>query len=105
PNLLWQNDKNGLEQVGVIDYQDAMIGPSAYDLASLVQDARVDIPEELQANMMGAYFSARRLSSIEEAQQRKSFAIMSAQRNCKLAGIWVRLMKRDGKPQYMRHMP
>lgn len=105
PNILWQNDKTGLAQVGVIDFQDAMIGPSAYDLASLVQDARVDVPQELQALMLQAYYSERQLSDEDKVLFDQSFAIMSAQRNCKLAGIWVRLMKRDGKPNYMRHMP
>lgn len=105
PNILWQNDEAGLAQVGVIDFQDAMIGPSAYDLASLIQDARVDVPQALQANMLSAYFAERQLSPEDKALFEQSFAIMSAQRNCKLAGIWVRLMKRDGKPDYMRHMP
>jgi tRNA threonylcarbamoyl adenosine modification protein YjeE len=105
PNILWQNDKTGLAQVGVIDFQDAMIGPSAYDLASLVQDARVDVPKDLQAKMLSAYYAERQLSDDDKALFELSFAIMSAQRNCKLAGIWVRLMKRDGKPNYMRHMP
>lgn len=105
PNILWQNGGTGLAQVGVIDFQDAMIGPSAYDLASLVQDARVDVPQELKAQMLSGYYAERQLSDEDIALFEQSFAIMSAQRNCKLAGIWVRLMKRDGKPNYMRHMP
>lgn len=106
PNIIWQNNKSGVGQVGIIDFQDAMIGPTAYDLASLVQDARVTIPANLQERMMQRYIGIRRQNlAFDEKAFRKAFAIMSAQRNCKLVGIWVRLMKRDGKPHYMKHMP
>lgn len=106
PNILWQHDKSGIGQVGLIDFQDAMIGPSAYDLASIVQDARVTISPDLQARLMQHYLDIRRRNPVfDEAAFLKAFAIMSAQRNCKLVGIWVRLMKRDGKPGYMKHMP
>ncbi|NTJ43503.1 tRNA (adenosine(37)-N6)-threonylcarbamoyltransferase complex ATPase subunit type 1 TsaE [Agrobacterium larrymoorei] len=106
PNIIWQHDKSGIKQVGIIDFQDAMIGPTAYDLASLVQDARVTIPPDLQGKMMQCYLDIRRNKpSFNEEAFLKAFSIMSAQRNCKLVGIWVRLMKRDGKPGYMKHMP
>jgi N-acetylmuramate 1-kinase len=106
PNLIWQSQNSGVRQVGLIDYQDAMIGPSAYDLASIVQDARVTISPELQARLLSHYLDSRRSEpSFDEAAFLKAFAIMSAQRNCKLAGIWVRLLERDGKPGYMKHMP
>ncbi|MBN8931934.1 MAG: tRNA (adenosine(37)-N6)-threonylcarbamoyltransferase complex ATPase subunit type 1 TsaE [Rhizobium pusense] len=87
PNILWQQQNAGIRQVGLIDFQDAMVGPTAYDLASIVQESRRHTP------------------SFHEAAFLKAFSIMSAQRNCKLAGIWVRLMERDGKPGYMKHMP
>jgi tRNA threonylcarbamoyl adenosine modification protein YjeE len=106
PNIIWQQDKPAPQQVGIIDFQDAMIGPTAYDLASLVQDARVTIPPELQARMMERYFDVRRKNpAFDEEVFLKAFAIMAAQRNCKLVGAWVRLLKRDGKPGYMKHMP
>lgn len=105
PNVLWQGHEAGQRRIGVIDYQDAMIGPSAYDLASIIQDARIDMPLALQDDMMSAYLKMRLFSQQQQADFLSSFAIMSAQRNCKLAGIWVRLMKRDGKPNYMHHMP
>lgn len=106
PNIIWQQDKPAPQQVGIIDFQDAMIGPTAYDLASLVQDARVTIPPELQAQMMERYFDIRRKNpAFDEEVFLKAFAIMAAQRNCKLVGAWVRLLKRDGKPGYMKHMP
>lgn len=106
PNIIWQQDKPAPQQVGIIDFQDAMIGPTAYDLASLVQDARVTIPPELQARMMERYFDIRRKNpAFDDEVFLKAFAIMAAQRNCKLVGAWVRLLKRDGKPGYMKHMP
>ena len=106
PNIIWQQDKPAPQQVGIIDFQDAMIGPTAYDLASLVQDARVTIPPDLQARMMERYFDIRRKNpAFDEEVFLKAFAIMAAQRNCKLVGAWVRLLKRDGKPGYMKHMP
>ncbi|MEN0117601.1 MAG: tRNA (adenosine(37)-N6)-threonylcarbamoyltransferase complex ATPase subunit type 1 TsaE [Agrobacterium cavarae] len=106
PNIIWQQDKPAPQQVGIIDFQDAMIGPTAYDLASLVQDARVTIPPELQARMMERYFDTRlKNPAFDEEVFLKAFAIMAAQRNCKLVGAWVRLLKRDGKPGYMKHMP
>jgi len=106
PNIIWRSQASGVHQVGLIDFQDAMIGPTAYDLASLVQDARVDIPKVLADQMMIDYLTLRRaLGGFDEAGFLKSWAIMAAQRNCKLAGLWVRLRERDGKPQYMKHMP
>lgn len=106
PNILWQEHNAGIRQVGLIDFQDAMIGPTAYDLASIVQDARVTISPELQEGLLSHYLYIRRDEpSFDEASFLKAFAIMSAQRNCKLAGIWVRLLERDGKPGYMKHMP
>ncbi|MFK3778725.1 tRNA (adenosine(37)-N6)-threonylcarbamoyltransferase complex ATPase subunit type 1 TsaE [Agrobacterium sp. NPDC089420] len=106
PNLIWQPQNSGIRQVGLIDFQDAMIGPTAYDLASIVQDARVTIEPVLQARLLLHYLESRRNTpSFDEAAFLKAFAIMSAQRNCKLAGIWVRLLERDRKPGYMKHMP
>ncbi|XOK11255.1 tRNA (adenosine(37)-N6)-threonylcarbamoyltransferase complex ATPase subunit type 1 TsaE [Agrobacterium tumefaciens] len=105
PNLIWQPQNSGIRQVGLIDFQDAMIGPTAYDVASIVQDARVTISPELQARLLSHYLENRRSTPFDEAAFLKAFAIMSAQRNCKLAGIWVRLLERDRKPGYMKHMP
>ncbi|TZG38531.1 tRNA (adenosine(37)-N6)-threonylcarbamoyltransferase complex ATPase subunit type 1 TsaE [Agrobacterium sp. B1(2019)] len=106
PNLIWQPQNTGIRQVGIIDFQDGMIGPTAYDVASIVQDARVTISPELQARLLSHYLESRRNTpSFDEAAFLKAFAIMSAQRNCKLAGIWVRLLERDAKPGYMKHMP
>jgi tRNA threonylcarbamoyl adenosine modification protein YjeE len=106
PNIIWRGDKTGIDRIGLIDFQDAMIGPTAYDLASLVQDARVTIDRPLFEQLMADYLAARRIHGDFDAPKfLKSWAIMSAQRNCKLAGLWVRLKQRDGKPAYLKHMP
>ena len=106
PNIIWRSQETGVRRVGLIDFQDAMIGPTAYDLASIVQDARVDIPPLLAEQMMADYLALRhRQGNFDEKTFLQAFTVMSAQRNCKLAGLWVRLMQRDGKPGYMQHMP
>ncbi|ASY64828.1 TsaE protein, required for threonylcarbamoyladenosine t(6)A37 formation in tRNA [Sinorhizobium sojae CCBAU 05684] len=106
PNILWRRDLAGLDRIGLIDFQDAMIGPTAYDVASLVQDARVTIDPDLAARLMAGYKCERKaLGLFDETAFLRDWHLMAAQRNCKLAGIWVRLMQRDGKPAYMQHMP
>lgn len=107
PNLLWLPDRQGIAQVGLIDFQDALMGPAAYDLASLLQDARVDVPEELEIELIGRYARARREAdpSFDLAQFARIYATLAAQRASKVLGIFARLDRRDGKPQYLRHMP
>ncbi|MCO5734644.1 tRNA (adenosine(37)-N6)-threonylcarbamoyltransferase complex ATPase subunit type 1 TsaE [Rhizobium sp. SSA_523] len=106
PNLLWQPERQAPQQVGLIDFQDAMIGPTAYDVASLVQDARVTIQPDMARLLLDQYVEKRRAQGNFDLEAfEKAFAIMSAQRNCKLAGLWVRLKERDGKPGYLQHMP
>lgn len=106
PNIIWRAAEKGIQRIGLIDFQDAMIGPTSYDLASLVQDARVTIERDLHDQLISDYLALRHAQGgFDEAKFLKSWAIMSAQRNCKLAGLWVRLLQRDGKPGYLKHMP
>lgn len=106
PNIIWREDEEGLAQVGLIDFQDAVIGPQAYDVASLAQDARVDIPEALERELLDHYCMKRRGDSgFDESEFRAHFAIMAAQRASKILGIFVRLSKRDGKHAYLAHLP
>jgi tRNA threonylcarbamoyl adenosine modification protein YjeE len=107
PNILWQPQAEGIGRVGLIDFQDAMIGPTAYDVASLAQDARVDMPAGLGDAVLARYLALRAENSpgFDRTRFLRDWHVMAAQRNCKLVGIWVRLMQRDGKPAYMRHMP
>ena len=107
PNLIWLGERSGIARVGLIDFQDAVLGPAAYDLVSLLQDARIDVPELLELSLLTRYIKARRASddSFDPAGFAELYAIMSAQRNTRLLGTFARLNRRDGKPQYLRHQP
>jgi tRNA threonylcarbamoyl adenosine modification protein YjeE len=107
PNLIWLDERPDIAKVGIIDFQDAVLGPAAYDLVSLAQDARIDVPEQLELALLARYIRARRGSddSFDPAGFAELYAIMSAQRNTRLLGTFARLNRRDGKPHYLRHQP
>jgi tRNA threonylcarbamoyl adenosine modification protein YjeE len=107
PNIIWLGERSGILRVGIIDFQDAVLGPAAYDLVSLLQDARIDIPEALELTLLTRYIKARRTADagFDAASFAELYAIMSAQRNTRLLGTFARLNRRDGKPQYLRHQP
>jgi N-acetylmuramate 1-kinase len=107
PNLIWLDDRTDTAKVGIIDFQDAVLAPAAYDLASLLQDARIDVPEQLELVLLTRYIKARLAAdeAFDPAHFAELYAMMSAQRNTKLLGIFARLNRRDGKPQYLRHQP
>lgn len=106
-NLFWLPERDGLARIGIIDLQDTVIGSPAYDVASLVQDARVTVPDDLSDALVARYVAARLAAdpAFDEAQFRADLAIMEAQRATKLLGLFVRLDRRDGKPAYLRHIP
>ena len=107
PNLLWLPDRRGLARVGVIDFQDAVLGHPAYDVASLLQDARLTVPGDLELRLLGHYARLRREQDprFDMAAFAKAYAILGAQRATKILGIFARLDKRDRKPQYLVHLP
>jgi tRNA threonylcarbamoyl adenosine modification protein YjeE len=107
PNLLWLPRRNDVARLGLLDFQDAVMGPPAYDLASLLQDARVDVPEQLELALLGRYVRGRRQSeaNFDATEFIKIYVTLAAQRASKILGIFARLDMRDGKPQYLRHMP
>ncbi len=107
PNLLWLEGRVGTAQVGILDFQDALIGPAAYDLASLLQDARVTIPEMMELSLLGRYARARQAGdpNFDPGTFVRTYATLAAQRASKILGIFSRLDRRDGKPQYLRHIP
>ena len=107
PNLIWLGERAGIARVGLIDFQDAVLGPPAYDVVSLLQDARLDVPEALELVLLSRYIKARRAAdqSFDASAFAANYAIMSAQRNTRLLGTFARLNRRDGKPQYLRHQP
>lgn len=107
PNLIWLGDREGIARLGLIDFQDAVLGPTSYDVVSLLQDARIDVPEALELTLLSRYIKMRRESdsNFDAAAFAELYAIMSAQRNTRLLGTFARLNRRDGKPQYLRHQP
>jgi tRNA threonylcarbamoyl adenosine modification protein YjeE len=107
PNLIWLGERSGIARVGLIDFQDAVLGPAAYDLVSLLQDARLDVPEPLELSLLSRYIKSRRTDepNFDPADFAALYAIMSAQRNTRLLGTFARLNRRDGKPQYLKHQP
>ena len=96
-------DRPGLKRLGLLDYQDALAGHPAYDLASLLQDIRRVVSPALEAAMLDRYIAAR--PGLDEAAFRTAYAILAAQRNIKILGVFTRLYVRDGKPAYPRFHP
>jgi aminoglycoside/choline kinase family phosphotransferase len=107
PNLLWLPQREGIQRAGLLDFQDALIGPPAYDLASLLQDARIDVPEAMELKLLTHYCKMRKYRDVKFSVTdfAQTYAIVAAQRSTKILGIFARLDRRDGKPQYLRHMP
>jgi tRNA threonylcarbamoyl adenosine modification protein YjeE len=107
PNLLWLEHREGMQRIGLLDFQDALIGSAAYDVASLLMDARCTVSEDLELKLLSQYAIGRLTAdpSFDHAQFAAHYVIMGAQRATKILGIFARLDKRDGKPQYLRHMP
>jgi aminoglycoside/choline kinase family phosphotransferase len=83
------------------------MGPEAFDVASLAQDARVDVPEEMEAALLARYVAGRRTQEphFDASAFAQIYATLAAQRATKILGIFARLDRRDGKPQYLRHLP
>jgi hypothetical protein len=102
-NLLRLPDRQGVASCGILDFQDAVAGPTAYDVMSLLEDARRDIPPGLKQSMLERYHE-----SIQDGARKTfdtAFAILAGQRHAKVIGIFTRLCQRDGKPGYLIHLP
>jgi tRNA threonylcarbamoyl adenosine modification protein YjeE len=109
PNLIWCPDavREATDCVGLIDFQDAVLGHPAYDLVSLLQDARLDVPADVERDMLEHYIAETMKSQPDFDADRflRAYAILGAQRNTKILGIFARLAKRDGKSAYLAHIP
>ncbi len=101
-NLLWLPDRTGIARVGLLDFQDAMRGHAAYDLVSLLQDARRDVPAGIAADMVARYIAG---SGHDGAAFDAAYHVLGAQRNLRILGVFARLCLRDGKPHYVDLMP
>lgn len=100
-NIMLLGGRPGAPQ-GLIDFQDALVGHPAYDLVSLLQDARRDVSEALEAAMVAHYSAA---AGVNVDDFRADYARLGAQRNAKIVGIFTRLNARDGKPKYLGMIP
>lgn len=102
-NLIWRPERRGIRRVGLLDYQDAMAGHAAYDLMSLLEDARRDTSEGLQQAMIRHFLDRR--PDLQEERFRADYAALAAVRNLKIVGIFARLAMRDRKPRYVDFLP
>jgi len=102
-NLIWLPERSGAARVGLLDYQDALAGHPAYDLVSLLEDARRDTAPDLGAAMFRRYLSRRR--DLDPEAFAAAYAALGAQRNLKIIGIFSRLCLRDAKPHYLDLIP
>ena len=98
-NLLWLLKRGGPAKIGLLDFQDGRVGPPAYDLVSLLEDARRDVSPGLAEVMIERYLQAR--SDLDAEAFRRSYAVLGAQRNCKILGLFSRLATLEDKTQYL----
>jgi aminoglycoside/choline kinase family phosphotransferase len=107
PNLLWLPQRDGLRRIGLLDFQDAMIGPTAYDVASLAEDARVTVPADLEHALVDHYLGLRRQADpgFDAAAFQAAYTILAAQRAMRILGVFVRLAENSGKQGYLNHIP
>jgi aminoglycoside/choline kinase family phosphotransferase len=101
-NLMWLPNRDGIRKCGLLDYQDAVRGSPTYDLMSLLEDARRDLKPSLVCDLLDYYFAA--FPELDQNKFNKDYVILSAQRHCKVIGIFSRLAIRDGKSSYLAHI-
>lgn len=109
-NLIWLPsrgpsalDRRGVRRVGLLDFQDAIIAPLPYDLVSLLEDARRDVASDIVETMIARYLAAK--PALDEATFRTAYAVLGAQRNVRILGVFSRLAMRDGKARYLGFLP
>jgi hypothetical protein len=100
-NIMLVDGRKGVAHFGLLDFQDALCGHPAYDLASVLEDARRDVPPAVERAMIDRYVAA---TGHGEAFER-AYWVLAAQRNTRILGVFTRLWKRDEKPQYRRFQP
>lgn len=103
-NLMVLSQRPGVTACGLLDFQDAVVGSPAYDLVSLLQDARRDVPAEIECAMFERYCAAF-AGEIDPQTLEAAYWVLGAQRTVRILGVFVRLDRRDGKPGYLRHIP
>jgi len=101
-NLMWLPAREGGKRIGLLDFQDAVMGDAAYDLVSLLEDARRDVPAALAEKLLARYIEK---SGADKERSLHAYALLAAQRNSKIVGIFTRLAARDGKEHYLEYLP
>lgn len=101
-NLIWLPDRSDWRRVGLIDFQDAVLAHPVWDLHSLLQDARRDVPPELEAVALNHYFD---VMQVDREVYRRDYAALAALNEARILGVFARLIARDGKPRYRAFMP
>ena len=101
-NLMWLPKRIGVQRIGLLDFQDAVAGDAAYDMVSLLEDARRDVPQALAQQMIVHYLQE---TGADAERFSFAYALLAAQRNSKIVGIFTRLAARDGKKHYLDYLP
>jgi len=101
-NLLWLPDRDGIARVGLLDYQDALLGHPAYDLVSLLKDARRDVSPDLEEAILTHFIT---ISGAEPTAFRRAYHVLGLQRNLRILGVFARLSMHFGKPDYVDLIP
>jgi len=102
-NMIWLPEREGTARVGLLDFQDAVAGCAAYDVMSLLEDARRDIADNVRDAMLDRYFAA--MGDTDRDAFMTAFHVLGAGRHAKVIGIFTRLSVRDGKDVYLQHIP
>lgn len=102
-NLLWLPERDSIQKVGLLDYQDALWGDPFYDVVSLLEDARRDVSGAVRQACYNRFCAKTAQEDSKVAHQR--YCVLAAQRNMKIIGIFTRLCVRDGKAHYLRYLP
>lgn len=101
-NAIWLPDRLGVARVGLLDFQDAMTGHKAYDLMSFLQDIRREVSPEIEAQMIKRYIA---MTDVSDVEFRAAYAVLGAQRNIRILGVFTRLCMDMGKPRYVDFLP
>ncbi|MDP2764649.1 MAG: phosphotransferase, partial [Brevundimonas sp.] len=102
-NLIWLPHRSGFARAGMIDFQDAVRAHPAWDLHSLLQDARRDLGHGTEAWVLDSYFRQR--PTVDRAAFMQDYAALAALNEARILGVFARLIARDGKPRYRAFMP
>jgi aminoglycoside/choline kinase family phosphotransferase len=99
-NLFWLPERKNIKRIGLIDFQDALIGHETYDISSLLEDVRRDVSEEIKKVAIQEFIKIRNIK--DEKKFYQNYKVLTAQRNAKIVGIFIRLAKRDNKIKYLK---